>query len=294
MATGDVNCDGLPDLITASGPGRRATVKAYNGAPNNAGQFPAQLITSFDVYRPQFKGGFHVAVGDVNHDGANDIITGADAGWLPMVSVFDGTTLTTTHGQLASFLAFGNHFRGGVRVAAGDINNDGRAEIIAASGPGVGGRINVYNGATLGLVNSFLPYGNSYRNGLFVAVGDVNGDGIRDIVASVDKNWLPLVSVFNGNRVFGGAAPDLLARFQAFRNRERTGVRVAIKPVDGGSPGNVEKVTIVMSSGPGGRVVSRKVSQAVFNGLTPAVIDRVFENARVNRRRSVFNGLYVG
>jgi hypothetical protein len=289
VATGDMNSDGIPDLITASGPGRRSTVKVYNGA---AGPNQAQLITSFDVYRRQFKGGFHVAVGDVNADGCNDIVTGADAGWLPMVSVFDGATLTTTHS--ASFLAFGNRFRGGVRVAAGDINLDGRAEIIAASGPGMSGRVNVYHGATFGLVNSFLPYGRNYKNGLFVAVGDVNGDGVRDIVASVDKNWLPLVKVFHGSSVFGGAVPDALASFRAFGNRERTGVRIAVKPVDGGTPGNVEQVTIMMSSGPGGRVVSRKVSQALFNGLTPAVIDHIFENARAGRRGFLFNGIYVG
>jgi hypothetical protein len=105
---------------------------------------------------------------------------------------------------------------------------------------------------------------------------------------------LPLVKVFNGTSVFGGAVPDALASFRAFRNRERTGVRVAVKPVDGGAPGNVEKVAIMMSSGPGGRVVSRKVSQALFNGLTPTVIDRVFENARAGRRGFVFNGIYVG
>ncbi|MCI0684277.1 MAG: autotransporter-associated beta strand repeat-containing protein [Gemmataceae bacterium] len=293
VATGDVNCDGLPDLVTAPGPGRRATVRAFNGAPDSLGQYPAQRLASFNAYRPQFTRGVFVAIADVNGDGANDIITGADAGWLPMVSVFSGMTLTTAPSLIGSFRAFGNRFRGGVRVAAGDINNDGRAEIIAATGPGTSARVNVYDGASFGLVNSFAAFGRPYKNGLFAAIGDVNGDGIRDVVASAGGNWLPLVSVFSGGTVYGGAVPQQLARFRVFNNRERTGVRIAVKAVDGGQPGNVEKVNIMASSGPGGGRVSRKVVQASYNGLTPAVVDRVFENARV-RRRFVFNGIYVG
>ncbi|GEM_PF-3160615 len=293
VATGDVNCDGLPDLITGSGPGRAATINVFNGAPNSQGHFPAALLTTFLAYEPQFKGGVNLAVGDVNNDGAGDIITGADSGWLPQVRVFDGQTLTSVHNQLvAPFLAYGNGFRGGVRVAVGDLSGDGFAEIVTGTGPGASGQINVFDGASYGQVNAFLPFGGGYKNGVFVAVGDVDGNGVRDIIASVDKNWLPIVNVFNGATVYG-RAPELMSSFQAFSNSERTGVRLAVKTVDGGAPGAVEKVSLVLSSGSGGAAVSRKVRQSTVSGLTPNVIDRVFENFK-SKGKFVFDGIYVG
>src|SRR5262249_28937275 len=233
--------------------------------------------TSFPAFEPQFKGGAFVAVGDVNNDGVGDIITGADRGWLPQVRVFDGQTVTTTHHQLlAPFQAYSNNFRGGVRVAAGDINGDGFAEIITASGAGASGLINVFDGATHHQINTFLPFARNYKNGVFVAVGDASGDRIRDIIATVDRNWLPIVNVFNGATIYGNS-PQLMGSFRAFKNSERTGVRLAVKAIDGGAPGTVEKVGIVLTSGSGGGHVSRRVRQATFNGLTPSLIDRVFE-----------------
>ena len=81
---------------------------------------------------PAFTGGVFVAAGDVNGDGCADIVTGAGAGGGPHVRVFDGRTGTETHG----FFAFAPAFTGGVRVAAGDVNGDGHAEIIIGAGPG--------------------------------------------------------------------------------------------------------------------------------------------------------------
>lgn len=61
---------------------------------------------------------------------------GADRHHVPQVRVYDAIT-----GQLrSSFLAYPPGFRGGVRVAVGDVNGDGRADIIAGPGPGVGRR----------------------------------------------------------------------------------------------------------------------------------------------------------
>ncbi len=294
VATGDIDGDGLPDLIVAPGAGRASTIKVYNGAPNSTGQYAHQIMTSFNAFPAQFKGGVYVAVGDVNGDGANEIIAAPDAGWLPQVLIFNGPTVKTTHTLLApSFLAFGNTFRGGVRVAAGDLNGDGRAEIIAASGPGMSATVHVYSGATLRQINSFLPFGATFKNGLFVAAGDFNGDGVRDVIASADRGWLPYVSVLDGASVYGGHAVTQIARFLAFSNQNRTGVRVAAAPLEGSSVGGVDQVKLLLSSGPKGGADSRKVRQATFNGLSANVVDRVFENSKANNAY-IFDGIFVG
>ena len=90
-------------------------------------------MSRFLAYAATFKGGVHVAAGDLNGDGKAEIVAGAGAGGGPQVRIFsaDGRLLS------GGFFAYDRNFRGGVNVAAIDLNNDGKDEII--TGAGVGG-----------------------------------------------------------------------------------------------------------------------------------------------------------
>jgi hypothetical protein len=199
VATGDVNGDTLPDIVTAPGPGGGPDVRVFD---NGTGL----MVQDFYAFDPAFRGGVFVATGDVNHDGFADIICGAGPGGGPHVRVFDGRT----HAILFDKMVFDPGFRGGVRVAAGDVNGDGFADIICAAGPGGGPQVNVYSGKDGSLLYSFLAYDGAFRGGVYVSAGDVNGDGHADVITGPGLGGGPHLKVFN---LFGGG---LIASLNAF------------------------------------------------------------------------------
>jgi hypothetical protein len=241
VAVGDVNGDGVPDVIVGAGPGAGPHVKVFDGRT-------FQEIASFFAYDPGFQGGVFVAAGDVNGDGKADIITGADAG--PSgghVKVFDGVT----HAEIRSFFAYPG-FAGGVRVAAGDVNGDGKADLITGAGPGAGPHVKVIDGFSGAELASFFAFG-SFQGGVYVAAGDINGDGRADVITGAGPGAGPHVKVFNGP---GGSE---LASFFAYGNFAG-GVRVGSADIDGDGLAD-----ILTGVGPG--LVRFAASQAGTNPL---------------------------
>ena len=213
-ATGDVNGDGTPDIIAAAGAGAGPHVKVFDG-------LTGAEIRSFFAYDPTFRGGVMVASGDVDGDGFDDIITGAMSAGAPHVKVFSGKT-----GQeLASFFAFDQSITSGVRVAAADLNGDGKADIIASTGEGTQARVRAFDGVTGAVLSDFTPYV-GFQGGIYVSAGDFDGDGKAEIFVSAGAGAGPRVSVYNSS----GAE---LASFFSGDSTITSGTRVAAKDLDG-------------------------------------------------------------
>jgi hypothetical protein len=225
VAVGDVNNDGVPDVIVAAGSGGGPEVKVIDGTKLNqlqAGNEIANtaLLADFFAYDPSFAGGVTVAVGDVNGDGRADVITGAGSGGGPHVKVIDATKAAQVqaNGQiadtalLASFFAFAPSFTGGVYVAAGDVNGDQRADIITGAGFGGGPEVKVVDGAKAAqvqangqiansaLLTDFFAFDPAFLGGVRVDALDVNGDGLADIIVGAGPGGGPHVKVVNATR----------------------------------------------------------------------------------------------
>jgi hypothetical protein len=82
------------------------------------------------------------------------------------VKVFDGKTGLVQR----DFFPFDAAFMGGVRVATGDVNGDGRADVITGAGPGdAGGHVKVFDGKTGAEIRSFAAYDAGFTGGVSVA-----------------------------------------------------------------------------------------------------------------------------
>jgi hypothetical protein len=175
VALGDVNNDNVEDIITGAAAGTSPHVKVFNGRDGS-------LIHSFLAFDAGFRGGVNVDDGDINGDGFDDIIVGAAIGTSPHVKVFDGRNVNL----LQSFLGYDGAFVGGVRVSGGDLNGDGRDDIITGAGPGAGSHVKVFKGDDLTLLSSKIIFEDSYRGGVNVFVNDSSGNGRDDLI--VERN----------------------------------------------------------------------------------------------------------
>jgi hypothetical protein len=271
VAVGDVNADGIPDIITAPGPGHEPLVQVFNGA---TGQLYTGDAGSFLAFDQDFLNGVWVAAGDVNGDGFADIITGKDAGGTPQVRVFDGLD----SGLIHEFNAYSSGFRGGVRVAAGDINGDGAADIITAPGPGREPELRVFNGLDAREIDSVRAFDNSFRRGVYVAAADVNGDGRTDIIASGGDAIQRVVIAFKGKRLSKILPGTLVSPYNP-----QTGDSVRIAAVDTNGDGLAEIVTAPPPGALGGPKVFRM-------GPTPTEIDNFFAGAITDSTLGFFVG----
>jgi uncharacterized protein YkwD len=229
VAVGDVTGNGEQDVVVAPGAGMASTIEVFDGSTG-------QLIRSFNAYGG-FQGGVFVAVGDLSGLGIDEIITGADAGGGPNVKAFDSTGKA-----IYNFNAYSPSFAGGVRVAAGDVNGDGKADIITSPGAGMASTVEVFSGATGGIIQSFTAYG-GWQGGVFVAAGDLNGDGRADIVTGADAGGGANVKAFNGLNL------SVMANFLTDANFSG-GVRVAVRDVNGDG-----KAEIITALGRGGNKI---------------------------------------
>jgi hypothetical protein len=246
VAVADVNGDGTPDIICGAGPGGGPEVAVFDGKT-------FQRIMDFMALPPGFTGGVFVAAGDVNNDGFADIVTAADTGGGPQVTITSGKDGS----MLASFYATAASFTGGIRVACADLNSDGFADVIAAAGPGGGPQVTIFNGKTLSLLTAFYALPPTFTGGMYVAVGTING--VADIIVGAEKGGGPEVNVINGQTQQSTGA------FFALPPQFTGGVRVAFSSSFEGH------AAIVTVAGPGGGP-----QLSIFDASTRTALDNFY------------------
>ena len=165
------------------------------------------------------------------------ITTGAGPGGAPHVRTFSGS-FAAAPTDAGGFYAYEQSFAGGVRVARGDFDLDGKDEIVTASGPNHAPEVKVWS-STGALLTTFNAYAASFPGGVYVAVGDVTGDNRPEIITGAGAGGAPHLRVFDG----AGVA---LAGWYAYAQSFTGGVTVGAGDVNGG------KAKIITGTGGGG------------------------------------------
>ncbi len=204
---GDVNGDGYDDVILGAweyddpvGGGREGRVWLFLGSSSGLSASPVWTYSTGEA-GSEF-GTVCQTAGDVNGDGLDDVIIGAQSHSSPGLTLngeafvflghaISGLAATPVWNQAG---ADNNYEFGAAGCGAGDLDADGYDDIVVGARNALGqGRVFVYRGSATGPVTSSITLtpsqiGSTYKFGSQVApAGDVNGDGYADIVVGANQ-----------------------------------------------------------------------------------------------------------
>jgi hypothetical protein len=195
VAVGDIEGNGFADIVTGPTMGN-PNVHVYRGQDIADGTFNpvgSSLIANWFPYALNFNVGANVAVGDVNHDGFADIVTGATQG-NPHVIVYNGADLAngtfdpSGSSILAQWFAYGLNFNVGVTVAVGDTDGTGFGNVITGATRG-NPEVRVWSGQDIAnhtfdpstsLIHEFFAYAINENIGVRVGSANFEGPGTND------------------------------------------------------------------------------------------------------------------
>lgn len=221
---GDVNGDGFDDIIAGqinyqNGSVNLGAALAFYGSPGGLGASPDWLVPGLGGSSSCFGMSMDI-LGDVNADGYDDVVVGADSYYTGIAEgaafVYFGSPagLPTNPTWQASGLPYDGRFGESV-AAAGDINGDGYDDLIVGAPlyetlfARYLGRAHVFLGSVDGLedADSWTVTGDPWEFlGRSVSgAGDVNGDGYDDVLVGAPGNCTDTPGLGNVYLYYGSA-----------------------------------------------------------------------------------------
>jgi hypothetical protein len=174
LAFGDVNGDGLFEMIVAPSAGYPLPLQVY--APSGT-----LLSTNWFPFGPKYTSGYSLGILSGNSESAGKLVLGTGTGVATKIQVYD-----RDFALFREWFAYEKYFKGGVHVAVGDIDGDGEEEIVAGAGVGKKPLIKVFDATGKLKYGEWEAYSALGTPGIDVRVVDVNFDGKKDIVGMSD------------------------------------------------------------------------------------------------------------
>jgi autotransporter-associated beta strand protein len=295
LCVGDFNSDGLPDIgvVTQNGYAAAGVLSVFKNTSTGQGivNFASPLALSTGVFP------LDVQCGDMDGDGKLDLVTTQSLS--NSVSVFRNTYISGSSLSFASETVVTSSMASPAGAAIGDLDGDGKADIVAANFTSTGSVTILRNNSTAGSL-SFTNLGNWATNPYpaGVTIADLDLDGYPEIITgntgndagntiSIFRNTpVPIIgtispsstSVCQGastTMTYSLALPDGETGYWTSSNTSVATIDAATGMVYGVSSGNTTiSYTVTVTNGS----ISRSTTATLTVNLLPAVTLTGFNN----------------
>jgi len=213
--------EGTKELLSTSN--RKIVVAPTSGYLPLIGVYDldGKKLNEFYAYNLNFKGGVNLASGNVINDYQEELITSPGSGGGPHIRIFN-----KAGDVLSQFFAYEASYNGGVETATIKYNSDTQAKIVTVPQGDYQPLVRIFNYQG-NLIDEFLAFEEDKSTGLTVTTGDINNDGVEEIIAA-RKN------VFGSIRIFNQQG-NLLFEFEPF-NTSISGINITFTESSVGQP----------------------------------------------------------
>ena len=172
VAIGDVNGDGVKDVIAVPGFGGAGVVLVLDSTTGN-------VVRTLTLYANDFRGGLFLEVGDSRNLGYDQVLVGAGNTGGPRITLLD-LKLNTV---LLNIFTTDFTTRGGVgSLDISDVFRNKGQDIVVGSGPSNSPLVSVFNATTGQRIGSFAPGTTFDTSGIRVRAGDQDATtGVRPL-----------------------------------------------------------------------------------------------------------------
>ena len=195
-----------------------------------------RVRNGFFVFDERYKGGAQIALIDLDNNGKRELL------------LIDRTKMMAWRDDGVLYMKvypYTANYKGKIRAAVGDLNEDGKLEVYVGPSGGHALPIKVYTRHGRQMKRDWYPFGTDYTGGYTFAIRDVKGRRNNELIIGTGEGHDPIVHVFTRHYEFKTA-------WNPFALNVRGGVNVATGDLDG--DGTDE---IITGPGPGSKPVIR-------------------------------------
>lgn len=177
VAVADVDGDGEQEIVTGPGSDSGPQVRVFD----RDGHFTG---LDFWPFAEGDRGGVSVAGANVDGGSEDEIIMGIRSQGEAWIKVYKTNSEKTILGE---FKAWPDEFHGGVNLGGGDVDQDGKDEVIAAVHGSGGPQVKFFEAHGQEVVSSLFAYEDDFQGGVNVAAGNLDNDQQIEVVTTPTK-----------------------------------------------------------------------------------------------------------